>query len=241
MNKTTLLIVFLFLVKIVSAQSDAICVYKVSLNQDSLQIKESDDEINKGAKNLLRDALELAKDFNYTLKFNTSESIFYLDELMINEAMENSYLYPIAKALVGKGIYYQNKIKDESLQQTETMGELFIIKDILLNNWNITEEQKKIGKYTCFKAERICKSCNTADEVWFTPEIPVPYGPIGYGGLPGLIIEVRKKIFTLRLISISFESSEVKINEPKDGKTVSKDEYKEITSGFRNKIIKRTN
>jgi GLPGLI family protein len=149
MKTTTLLIVFLTIVSISRGQSSAVCIYKVFNNKDNgLQIMNDDDAIAQDTKNMLSYALELAKDFNYILKFNTSESIFRLDELILNEASESNYLYPISKALVGEGVYYQNKSTNESSRQVETMGKVFIIKDILLDDWKITDEKKELENIT---------------------------------------------------------------------------------------------
>jgi GLPGLI family protein len=56
-------------------------------------------------------------------------------------------------------------------------------------NWQIGNEQKQIANYTCYKATTTFKGRNY--QAWFTPEIPVPYGPYKFSGLPGLILEIR--------------------------------------------------
>jgi hypothetical protein len=51
-------------------------------------------------------------------------------------------------------------------------------------------------------------------------------------------VEVKKKLFTLRLVSISYKNNKIEIKKPVNGKVISKDKYKEITSGFREKAKK---
>lgn len=55
--------------------------------------------------------------------------------------------------------------------------------------WNFSEESDTILGYECRKA--------TADfagrryVAWFTPEIPLPFGPYKFGDLPGLILKIE--------------------------------------------------
>ncbi len=55
-------------------------------------------------------------------------------------------------------------------------------------NWEIHNETKKIGQFTTSKAT--IKFRGRDYTAWFTEEIPVPYGPWKFRGLPGLILEV---------------------------------------------------
>jgi GLPGLI family protein len=235
MKKIALLLFYLILSNTLIAQTDAICIYKITKNKNSLEINEKDDTTTQNAKKLINDAIQIAETFDYILKFNKNESVFSKNRSMGNEA-QSSYLIPIAEALVGKGIYYQNKVKNENIHQVKISGGLFLITDSFLSDWEITQDQKMIGKYLCFKAIKNCVSCNTTDEVWFTTEIAAPFGPLGYSGLPGLIIEVKKKTITLRLTSIDFKDNSVLIKKPSKGKIVTKDEYKKITDGFRSQM-----
>lgn len=56
-------------------------------------------------------------------------------------------------------------------------------------NWEITEEQKTIGNFSCIKA--FGDQEGRTYEAWFTLEIPVPFGPYRLYGLPGLILEAH--------------------------------------------------
>lgn len=79
-------------------------------------------------------------------------------------------------------------------------------------NWEITTETKTIDRYLCYKAKSNIASIDKHGNVvkneviaYFTPIIPFQAGPLGYYGLPGLIIELQDKSKTIQLKSISFE------------------------------------
>ncbi len=56
-------------------------------------------------------------------------------------------------------------------------------------NWNITSEQKMIGKYQSQKAETTYGGRNWI--AWFTTELPFSDGPYIFNGLPGLIVSIQ--------------------------------------------------
>lgn len=66
--------------------------------------------------------------------------------------------------------------------------------------WTFTEDEKQIEGYDCSLAE--CDFRGRHYYAWFTQDIPLPYGPWLFNGLPGLIISVYDKAeqykFTLK-------------------------------------------
>jgi GLPGLI family protein len=63
--------------------------------------------------------------------------------------------------------------------------------------------------------------------VWFAPEISFSFGPLGYGGLPGLILELQDDIFVYKINELKYVES-LKIKKPNSGKKVTKKEFLEI-------------
>ena len=56
--------------------------------------------------------------------------------------------------------------------------------------WNFSsEETESIMGYDCRKATT--DFAGRTYTVWFTPEIPLPFGPYKFGGLPGLILKIE--------------------------------------------------
>lgn len=88
-----------------------------------------------------------------------------------------------------------------------------------MTNWKITNESKKIDDYLCFKATGIYQVKNTIGTfdhtvtAWFCPSIPHSFGPIGYGGLPGLILELQVRKSWFGVDKIDFDSKETFSNE----------------------------
>lgn len=56
-------------------------------------------------------------------------------------------------------------------------------------DWQITSEEKEIGGYKSQKATVSYRGREWT--AWFTEELPIPYGSYVFGGLPGLILELR--------------------------------------------------
>jgi len=64
----------------------------------------------------------------------------------------------------------------------------FLVEDNFIDfQWNITKENKMLAGFNCIKATTTFRGREWT--VWFTPEIPVPFGPWKLRGLPGLIME----------------------------------------------------
>lgn len=56
-------------------------------------------------------------------------------------------------------------------------------------DWDISEESKLIAGFRTYKASSEFRGRKWI--VWFTPDIPFPYGPWKFCGLPGLILEAH--------------------------------------------------
>jgi GLPGLI family protein len=63
--------------------------------------------------------------------------------------------------------------------------------------WALVNDTMTIMGYPCFKATTKYRGRNYT--AWYTTEIPMSYGPLKFGGLPGLIINLseEKAIFNL--------------------------------------------
>ncbi|MBK1896057.1 GLPGLI family protein [Chryseobacterium sp. YIM B02567] len=86
---------------------------------------------------------------------------------------------------------------------------LLTYKESVIKNWKLVDETKIISTINCKKAEVTFKGRNWI--AWYSPEIPLPYGPYKFSGLPGLIIKITddKGDFDFELIK-SVSSSKLK-------------------------------
>lgn len=165
---------------------------------------------------------------HFTLEFNGNEAIY---KRVINEMQSDANQKTKPKFLEviggGSGLFYSNSEEKTTLTQKNSLGELLLISD-KFPEWELTSETKKIGNYTCFKAKYIAKNGNKnlTDEVWYTPEIPVQFGPTKYIGLPGLVLEViaGKVRFTATKIQLNSQQP-VSIERPNKGTKITEEEY----------------
>lgn len=151
----------------------------------------------------------------------------------------NDFSYKFSKYIFSKGVFYQNNLTNEIINEMSSMNQNFLMKDIISNDWELSSETKYIGKFKCYKATSICNTCtnNQIVTIWYTPEIPVSFGPARYGGAPGLILEVSKFRYTLRANKIKFFKPKVNIIKPKKSKAISKKELKILQKEARNAIM----
>ncbi len=202
------------------AQTGTICHYKI------VEFKEFE---------TLNQAREASLEFDFVLQFNDSVSSFKLVDRMDNDAnMPGSA--KIGHAMIGSGEFYQNTKSGIWLKTSETTGKKYTVQDSIDFDWIVTKETKIINRFTCFKAE--LPENGTIKEVWFTPQIPASFGPLGFGGLPGLIVEVKRGTFVLSLVEIS-TSQPVNIKKPDFGKLISAEKYNKMIDDMRGTIFKQ--
>ena len=122
-------------------------------------------------------------------------------------------------------------LKNKNVVETkELMGKVFLIKsDMKASAWKITDESEEILGMKCMKA--VASDTSNHTEVWYTPEIPVSSGPMGLGGLPGLILKVSAQDGIMTLTASENEFRKLKkseMNIPNKGKEVTKGEFEKI-------------
>lgn len=201
-------------------------------------------------------AVKKATEKQYVLTFNKTECL-YEEEQKLEEPKDASDGVSVSISFSGDGKKYLN-IKDKnSIVEDEIFGKEFLIVEPLVQpEWKLIAETKKIGDYNCFKAELVIpvsekqkkeyeeflkkeekkpalfKMEKPEDKVitaWYTPEIPVNFGPNNYWGLPGLILEVseEKQIILCSKVILS-NKEKTKIKAPNTGEKVSQKKFDEI-------------
>lgn len=183
---------------------------------------------------------EIQKNTLFILLFDGRQSSFEAEKNLENK--QNKFI----KGAIGpdaSGFFYNHN--DKIIRKLHAFGQDFLIHKKPYK-WRITNEKKKIGKYECIKAE-LEKNIQTKNGIkkiftiaWFTKEINIPYGPIGYSGLPGLIIELESNNFLYYVHKINLNiKKNVKIKEPRLGKKVSDSEFSEIAYQTMSSLKKR--
>ena len=201
MKKT--LFLFLFFSSSIFGQQRTISVeYKTELFEQETEIP---DEF---LKNMYKDALSNSKLVRFNLLIHDNVAKFYdLPCLSISNNNAKNFML----AWMGyTGIIYTKK--DSVYSESMFLDSNKLVKNTLLTNWTITSETKKIDNYLCFKATTIFEVDNGVKKnivpvtAWFCPSLPYSFGPVGYGGLPGLILELQVRKSWFAVSKIDFDS-----------------------------------
>ena len=131
--------------------------------------------------------------------------------------------------------FYHNRLKNETIERKETSGRIFLINKQQLK-WQITNEKMNIANYNVQKAIAYKREVNpiTNQErkskviAWFTPEIPINFGPASYCGLPGLILKLEVMGNNFEVYDIDLAENKKTIQNFDKGEKVTEKEYLEI-------------
>lgn len=186
----------------------------------------------------------MLKDLYYTLITNGKESVFYYKEGMKISGQETNKRFIGAGG--GDGIYYKNITNKKYLHQSDFLGNEYLVS---LNEkvWVLTKEKKVVNNFLCYKAfsEQIYYSEIFRKEVlikhvaWYTPEIPVPFGPTVFNGLPGLVIAAQVGGYYYYADKIEFNLKENPIIIPKKGTVISELELMKKIKEFEKKQFQK--
>jgi len=127
-----------------------------------------------------------------------------------------------------KSLYIDFQEESKTALQ-EFMTREFLVESKLENKgWKLDPTRKKIGGYVCMKATMNLDGDTVT--AWFAPEIPVPAGPSGYYGLPGIVLAVERlgeTILMATFIDLTPPPAEL-IVKPDAGKKTSPEDFDRI-------------
>lgn len=231
--KSIIIYVWIFTSFTIFCQNGKI-TYEANMLPFEYDKKINNDTISEIQKKYLKNIFNNQPKVLYSLIFNANKSFF--EKLKVMHDYERTI--NIAARKIGKGVYYRNKLSNETINKKFFSGEdfLIVIPDF---TWKLKQESKNIGEYTCFKATttKYVEGRNGKMErkviAWYTPEIPYNFGPKDYNGLPGLILELQEDNLLISASKISIKLKEKKlIKTPTQGKKVTLREYDSIVKAI---------
>ena len=125
----------------------------------------------------------------------------------------------------GGGSIYADLSENKKYSIKSILDKQFLVKDSIKTiNWNISDETKEIQNYTCRKA-------TYGDTIaWYCEQLPMPVGPCGVFGLPGIVLELHTQAESFNAISLEMSNSnnfDIALLMPKDN-AISESEYRKI-------------
>tara|TARA_R110002012_G_scaffold263456_1_gene446187 strand:- start:12419 stop:13114 length:696 start_codon:yes stop_codon:yes gene_type:complete len=172
---------------------------------------------------LYEDAIDVVS----TLKFTKKEAIYSVEDHLRNESEKKTILTYIGAG--SEKVYYSDQ--DELFTAGSSRGEnLRIIQE--KKEWELLKDSKKIGKYTCYKAVNNNSASKIKPIAWYTLEIPLPFGPKDFEGLPGVILALELDKYVFNATTITLNSSDfAPIEKPTRGKKITYAEWREKAKG----------
>lgn len=171
-----------------------------------------------------------------TLFYNENEdSAVYLDKTSsIKKVNNNKYddgTETIRASFNGNLDFYFLKKNNEVLFTYNLLKKNYLVEDKLPKiKWELSSEKKVIENLICYKATTKFRGRNWT--AWYSPDIPIKYGPWKFYGLPGVIVEIKEDTnrFALTLKSYLLNSnSTVPAINLTDLKKISMKKMAEIT------------
>ncbi|QED38962.1 GLPGLI family protein [Antarcticibacterium arcticum] len=237
MKSFLFLILFLLFIPNLFSQNSAIAdygvVFSTTLVDDKLKLEDPDFYEHQLAKENSADKLK------FVLKINKSESLFFHPTLK-----ESSDALKFAKSNTGGDhLIYINLEEQILLNQFPYWGSEILLQEKLNNTpWVIENSSRTISGFVCFKAVKTFSqeeggyTREHKVEAWFAPEIPLKFGPKGYAGLPGLIIELTENNVTFFLKELKYaDDKDLTLERPSDGIKMSKEDFADQSLKLKNR------
>lgn len=214
-------------------------IYNVNMDQFYKSLEKKKETNSSLPLAFFQDISKAMENIQLELIFHKNKSVFKkIEGLAIDDTDQ---YYALASKYSTKGIYFTDLTNKEQILETGFQGNKnYLSLSIDSNEWTITKESKKIGEFICYKAVLIKNTPKGDTEViaWFTPDIPIAFGPSEYAGnLPGLILELDDLLVSYKCSSINLKPrKKLEINWPKEIKTISEEEYKKKGDDLMKKI-----
>lgn len=170
------------------------------------------------------------ENMEFVLKFN--DSLASYREIKKLDADESDTALRISKIFSGYSGPYYYELKN--LKVIRKNGE-YLVESLLTDfEWVLSKDKLVINNLTCYKATTTLKLQGRKGEIlrpvvaWYTTDINISAGPDGFGGLPGLIIQVETNNVVTTLRKIQFSNDRIDVEKPDKGKKITEKEYNSI-------------
>ncbi|KGL56223.1 GLPGLI family protein [Porphyromonas sp. COT-052 OH4946] len=163
--------------------------YQIEIKQDSLQ------NIPNRGLTLLQIGSKTSKFIDFYQHYTDSlrdETARRKNHSLAKSEVTNFQYSLYSKIIFRNQVFRNYPQKDiNTIRLGTEFGEYFTYEEISPQfNWEISlNEEKNIKGYRCKKAT--CSYRGRIYQAWYSEDIPIPVGPYVFGGLPGLIMEIR--------------------------------------------------
>ena len=232
--------------------------FSKTIFSDKLEVEDSEskEEMDPAMEKAFQEALKAASEKSYLLTFNKAECVYEEEQQLEKPKAASGEMQISVSISSSEGKKYINaKNKTSSIKDAILGKEFLIVEPIEKPDWELVDEFKKIGDYTCYKAKLVVpvsekqkkeyeeflkkeeikpslfKMQEPKDKMitaWYTPEIPVSFGPNNYWGLPGLILEINEPELIILCSKVVLNTKGATIKSPNKGKKVSQKEFDTI-------------
>jgi len=231
---------FIFLLSVFSySQNIGKIEYSLQIGTD----KDKPDLFNKYAKI----ADQGAEKLTFVLELEKDKSRFYLIDDIRNKDKDVviaismiDYENIIYSDLKNNYVLYNNRDDNRYFKKEE-----FLVKEEVFKSWDLTKETKKIQDFICYKAtgtlsyKEGSSTINKSIIAWYYPALSHATGPNGFGGLPGVILELHIDNVLFGATKISINKKPLNITLPTKGEVVNKENYMKTLNKRMDKYNKR--
>jgi GLPGLI family protein len=219
-NNIFILIIWLKSAMLFSQISNVKINYSIIVDKDDIFEKalerNSSSEFNS---QVYLESLKEYKDYDFTLLKNDTITEFFMNTHQ-NEKVEKNKIF---LGVGYHGVIYQNR---NTYYKYISHENIFIYENFD-RDWEIAAQTKVIDGYKCYLAKSVNqikwkeKVFNHQVFAWFCPDLPYSIGPMGYGGLPELILE-------LKIRNATFFATKIEMNSAEKVDTVFFNKYKKV-------------
>lgn len=227
--KIRLLLFIFFTTNLFFSQENIVVHYDVVISNEESLFKN-----NQTLRYFFDNAIKNADKLKFKLICTPSTSKFYDVSDYID--LDFSHKQTLLSFTSYGGVVFQEK--NYIYKQAQILSQDIYVKKTVKQDWVLHNETKIINGFICYKATSINKIIygekvfNHPITAWYSPSIPFHYGPNGYSGLPGLILELQVRNVVFGVTKIEFDTIIKLIFEKDRIKILNEKEYNEKLNKF---------
>ncbi|WP_179352971.1 GLPGLI family protein [Winogradskyella vidalii] len=230
MSKIIFLITSVFYLGLCFGQANGKAYYIKDINT---AFEKKLDSLSNIPGNPIKSLEKSTKNLEFVLSFNEDTALYKEVEQMSTDNNKSIELAKILSGYVGPSYFdFKNR---KVIFEKDLFNELYLVeRDISALEWVLKKEKLVLNNLTCYKAitSITVEGRGGTEEIpitaWYTSDINISAGPDGFGGLPGLIIQLEKGNFVTTLKRIEFLDKKNKIDLPHKGKEILEDDFNEL-------------